>query len=304
MSRFFMLTGILLMSSITLACDICGCAASSFSLGLLPSSNHHFIGLRSSIRTFRTTHPPLFGIQDPPSKELFTTTDLMGRWKINKRFQLIGVVPYVVNNQSTDERTLNIHGIGDITVLGNYVFVQNTDSIARRFKQAGTFGIGVKAPTGKYDNTNINNRNMLPGTGTVDFVATLNYSIQKGSWGYLTESSFNYKTANKYNYQFGHALGTTHMAFYRWVINENLRVLPQLGVNYNHNFRDRIKGKVTDDSFNGGTLFNAQATVAVLYKNWAVSANYFIPVYQHQGNGYVEQLTSFRIGINYFITKK
>lgn len=304
MLKTVLLAGAFLTGTMALACDVCGCASSSFSLGLLPSSNHHLLGLRTNVRAFRTTHPPLFGIQDPSTKEFFTTTDLYGRWKINRRFQLLAVVPYVVNTQATVERQVNIQGIGDITVLGNYVFVQNTDSLTKHYKQAGTFGLGVKAPTGKYDNTNINNRNMLPGTGTVDFVATLNYSIQKGSWGYLTESSFTYKTANKYHYQFGHAAGTTHLAFYRWVLNENLRILPQAGLNFNYNFRDRINGKVTDDSYNGGNILNAQATVAVLYKNWAFSANYLAPLSQHLGNGYVEQLSAFRFSINYFITSK
>ncbi len=304
MLKTFLLAGAILTGTITYGCDVCGCASSSFSLGLLPSSNHHLLGLRTSIRSFKTTHPPLFGIQDPSTKELFTSTDLYGRWKINRRFQMLAVVPYVVNLQSTVERQVNIQGLGDITVLGNYVFVENTDSLTKHYKQSGTFGLGVKVPTGKYDNTNVNNRNMLPGTGTVDFLATLNYSIQKGSWGYLTESSFTYKTANKYDYQFGHALGTTHLAFYRWVLNENLRILPQLGLNFNHNFRDRINGKITDDSYNGGTILNAQATVAVLYRDWAFSANYYAPVFQNLANGYVRQMSAFRFGINYFITKK
>lgn len=304
MIRIFMLSGMLLAGNMASACDVCGCASSSFSLGLLPSSNHHLLGLRTNIRAFRTTHPPLFGVQEPSSKELFTSTDLYGRWKISRRFQLLAVVPYVVNLQSAGERSLNIHGIGDVTALGNFVFVNNTDSLTRHFKQSGTFGLGVKAPTGRYDNTNINNRNMLPGTGTVDLVATLNYSVQKASWGYLSESSFTYKTANRYGYQFGHSLGTTHLAFYRWMLNENLRILPQLGANLNHNFRDRSHGKITDDSYNGGMILNAQATVSVLYKNWAFSASYFAPVYQHLANGYVDQLSGCRFSLNYFINKR
>jgi hypothetical protein len=304
MQKIILFFGLILLANKSMACDVCGCAASSFSLGLLPSSNHHFIGIRSNIRTFQTTHPPLFGFQEPSTDEVFTSTDLMGRWKINHRFQLMAVVPYVYNSQKTTETTIANQGLGDITLLGNYVFIQNTDSLTRKFKQAGTFGIGAKLPTGKFDNTNVNNRNMLPGTGTIDFIASLNYSIQKGSWGYLTESSFSYKTENKYDYQFGHALGTTHLAFYRWVLNENLRILPQVGLNYNHNFRDRIKGKVTDDSYNGGTILNAQFTVAAIFKNWMFSANYFAPVYQDLGNGYVVQKTALRFGINYFITKK
>ena len=304
MQKYVLFFGLMLLANKSIACDICGCAASSFSLGLLPSSNHHFIGFRSNIRTFQTTHPPLFGFQDPPTEEFFSSSDLMGRWKINHRFQLMGVVPYVFNTQKTEETTRTIQGLGDVIIMGNYVFIQNTDSITKKFKQTGTFGIGAKLPTGKFDNTNVNNRNMLPGTGTIDFVASLNYSIQKGSWGYLTESSFSYKTANSFDYQFGHALGTTHLAFYRWILNENLRILPQVGLNYNHNFKDRINGKVTDESINGGTILNAQFTLAAIYKNWMISGNYFAPVYQNLGNGYVVQQLAFRFGINYFITKK
>lgn len=304
MQKFILFIGLILGGSTSWACDVCGCAASSFSLGLLPSSNHHFIGIRTSYRTFTTTHPTLFGITEPPSSEVFTTTELLGRWKISRRFQLVGAIPFVYNIQEKVAANRIMQGIGDVTVLGNYVFVSTTDSLTKKIKQAGTFGIGVKIPVGKFDNTTINNRNMLPGTGSFDFVANVNYSLQKGSWGYLTESSFSYKTENKFNYQFGHAFSSTHLAFYRWIVNEDARILPQVGLNYNHNFRDRILGKVTDDSFNGGTLLNAQLTCALLYKNWGFNANYYAPIFQDLGNGYVDQKVSVRFGINYFITSK
>lgn len=304
MHRIMLFIGLMFVGSTSWACDVCGCAASSFSLGLLPSSNHHFIGIRSSYRTFTTNHPPLFGITEPASSEVFTTTELMGRWKINERFQVLGSLPYIYNLQEKVNGNRIMQGIGDPTILGNYVFVSTTDSLTKKFKQAGTFGLGVKIPVGKFDNTNINNRNMLPGTGSFDFVANLNYSLQKGNWGYLTESSFTYKTENKFDYQFGHALTTTHLLFYRWILSENTRILPQAGLNFNHNFRDRVRGKVTDDSFNGGTLLNAQVTLAVLHKNWGFNVNYFAPLYQYLGNGYVDQKVSIRFGINYFISKK
>jgi hypothetical protein len=194
--------------------------------------------------------------------------------------------------------------LGDISILGNYVFIQNTDSLTRKFKQAGTIGIGSKLPTGFSDNSTISNRNMLPGTGSFDFLFTVNYSIQKGVLGYLTESSFIVKTQNKSNYQFGNALTTSHLVFYRWAITENLRVIPQAGINYNFNFRDAQNGKITNDSYNGGSIINAQFTVATICKNWMFSANYYAPLTQHLGNGYVTQKAAFRFSINYFINKK
>jgi hypothetical protein len=72
MQKIILFFGLILLANKSMACDVCGCAASSFSLGLLPSSNHHFIGIRSNIRTFQTTHPPLFGFQEPSTDEVFT----------------------------------------------------------------------------------------------------------------------------------------------------------------------------------------------------------------------------------------
>jgi hypothetical protein len=288
------------------ACDVCGSASSSFSLGMLPGNQTHFIGLRHTFRTFKTTHPPLFGVTIPGSEEVFTSTDMFLRISASKRFQLISVVPFVYNQQTPDDTRvpLTVKGIGDISLLGNYVFINTTDSLSKKFKQSGSAGLGLKMPLGNFDNSTINNRNMLPGSGSWDFLINFSYSIQKGSWGFFNESSFSLKTKNKDDFQFGNAFSTSNLAFYRWNINDNWKILPQLGLQFSQNQRDKINGFVTDLSFNGGTQINIQTGGMWFYKKWAFSPTVWIPIYQTLGEGYVQQKIFARFSVNYFIPKK
>lgn len=286
----------------TQACDICGCAASSFSLGYLPGNARHFVGVRSNFRTFNTTHPPSLGIIEPNSKEQFLTSDLIGRWAINRRWQVIGVIPFVSNWQQPEGRNqLTVSGLGDLTLLGNYVFINNTDSLQKLYKQTGTMGGGIKFPTGNSDNTSINNRNMLPGSGSWDFVVQANYSIQKGSWGFQSENSFTYRGENQEQFRFGHAFQSTDLIFFRWKQNQSITWVPQLGVNFNHSLSDRVNNQETALSFNGGTLFQAQASGLILIQNWGIQVAGLVPIYQELANGYVKQNFQLKAGVYYFL---
>jgi hypothetical protein len=305
MKKITLLFLLVLSSTGVFACDICGCAASSFSLGVLPGNNQHFIGMRSSLRSFTTKHPILFGIVEPPSQEWLTSSDLMGRYTVNERFQFVGILPWVTNWQKTENRTIQVNGIGDPTVLGNYIFVNTTDSLTRKYKQLGSIGLGVKMPLGKFEVASSDeNRNLMPGSGSWDGLINAAYSVQRGNWGFMNETSYSLRGENKQAFKFGNAFSTTNLFFYRWIVSENVRVIPQLGFQFNKNARDQFSGIVTDDSFNGGTLFNSQIGTIVLLKNWAISAVYFLPVYQHIGNGYVEQHHAARLSLHYFFNSK
>lgn len=297
--------GMLFVSTATFshACDICGCAANSFSVGMLPNSKHHFVGLRSTFRWFESQPAPDGHGFRGVSQQFFTTTELFGRLKIGKRFQVQAFIPYVVN-QKTDSITTNIHGLGDIVAMGNYVFIDNMDSLNRKVRHSGTIGFGVKSPTGKFFQLGFEEINMLPGTGSVDFIANFNYSIQFKNFGLQNESGFTYKTANKYKYRFGNALSISQLIFYRWDINDDLKLISQVGINYMHNWKDIKNGILSEDTFNGGDIFNVQINVVALYRNLGINAQVFIPVNQRLNSGYVNQKMMLRIGVNYFLNSK
>jgi hypothetical protein len=304
MTKVILILGIL-FTQVTLinACDICGCASSSFSMGLLPSSKHHFIGIRSSIKNFESREIHALSTRFD-SEQHFSTTEIFGRYKISNKFQVLATVPYIYNVKKDSISTLKIDGIGDPILLFNYVFVDNTDSLTKKFKQSGTIGIGVKFPLGSFYKLGFSEINMLPGTGSFDFISNLNYSLQYRSYGLQNETSFTLKTANKYLYQFGNAFSSSNMLFYRWVVNDNLKIVPQIGVNYNFNWEDIKNGKKSEDTFNGGAIINSQFNLFVIYKNFGLNINMFLPLNQELNQGYVRQKNSFRVALNYFINEK
>ncbi|MGV3630214.1 MAG: hypothetical protein ACO1O6_03370 [Bacteroidota bacterium] len=303
MTRFILGFCLLCTLATSYACDICGCAASSFSMGLLPNSQHHFLGLRTTFRYFESTQ--LHDVTtNRLSNEFFSSTDLFGRYKLNRRVQLLAFVPYVYNMKSDSLGTVSVKGLGDVTAMANFVFIHNTDSLTKKFKQSGTIGLGVKAPTGNFFRPGFTEINMLPGSGAFDFILSLNYAVQYRSFGLQHETSFTHKTENKYLYKFGDAISITQLFFYRWNVTENFKLIPQAGVNFVHNWKDRKNGSLSEDTFNGGNVLSAQLNVFALYKNWGVSPQILIPVSQQLNGGYVKQKLMFRLSINYFINKK
>lgn len=286
-----------------LACDVCGCATSAFTVGMLPTSKYHLVGVRTTFRWFESYPAPDGHGFNGNSTQFFTSTDLVGRYRIGSRFQVQAFIPFV-HNQKTDSVTTSIQGLGDIVVLGNYVFVDNMDSLTRKFRNAGTIGLGVKAPSGQFFKLGFDEVNMMPGTGSTDFIANVNYALQYRNFGLQNESAFTYKTENKYKYQFGNALSTSQVVYYRWRVSENVILVPQLGVNFMHNWKDRKNGVYAEDSFNGGSVFSAMATIFVSYKNFSFSGQFFIPMQQRLNENLVNQKAMVRMGMNYFIKSK
>lgn len=290
-------------TSSSFACDICGCAANAFSVGMLPNSRHHFVGVRSTFRWFESQPAPDGHGYRGISSQFFSTTDLYGRYKIGRRFQVMVFVPYVYN-QKTDSVVTPVHGLGDVTAIGNFVFIDNMDSIGQVFRHSGTIGLGVKAPTGKFFKLGFDEVNMLPGTGSVDIIANVNYSVQYRKFGLQNETGFTYKTENKYKYRFGNALSISQVFFYRWDVSSDLKIIPQIGFNFMHNWKDRKNGQLSEDTFNGGNIYNVQVNLFILYKYLGINAQVYIPLTQQLNQGLVSQKAMFRIGINYFFESK
>lgn len=282
------------------ACDICGGASSSFTVGMMPNSQHHYLGLRSSIRWFESTPAPDDHGYQGISYQQFTSTELYGRWRINQRFQLVGFMPYVFNTKSEDVKT-NVSGLGDAVFFGNFVFIDNSDSLDSKIKQVGTIGLGIKVPTGVYFKLGFDEVNMLPGTGSWDGLINLNYVIQYQDFGLQNEASFTQKTSNKYAFRFGNALSNTGLLFYRWSINRNVTLIPQAGVSFTYNWKDEKNGQITDDTFNGGSMLTAQLNLNLWVKRFGISLQGNLPVDQQLNEGYVTQKGMLRVGVNYLI---
>lgn len=279
------------------ACDICGCSSGNNSLGLLPSINKHFIGIRFQSNQYTSTPHETNGTKYSTSNEYFKTIEIWGRYSIGKRLQLLGFVPYKLNKRNNNTSVIELQGIGDASLLVNYQLIKLDNS--SNWKQNLIAGAGIKLPTGKYDaieNHLFVNENIQLGTGSFDFPLNVNYSIRKNKLGINTEVNYKFNSVNKQHFQFGNKMSSALRLFYQTKYKE-FAFIPQLAMNYEHNasnFRNNIK----EDYTNGYGILN-QIGFDIYYKKIGWNFQYSIPIKNNYGEGHIQNKVRFSSHIIY-----
>jgi hypothetical protein len=178
-SLVFLLTVVLLQP--TLACDVCGCSLGGNYFGILPQFNKNFVGLRWSQAKF---HSYIYGGAVLPaqySNDTYNKVELWGRYYVNEKLQVFGFIPYAYNNMNGSDQVVSAHGLGDVTLMANYLIINTGGDRTRLFKHSLMAGGGIKLPTGDFkleDKGKIINRNFQMGTGSVDFLISAVYTVR------------------------------------------------------------------------------------------------------------------------------
>lgn len=296
---------VLFFSFNTIACDICGCSAQGTSLGLLPNSGKHFIGLRYNFRRFRTVHPPM-GLDSggEVSEDYFHSFEVWGRYTLLNRIQIYGFIPVKHTSQIVSHVTNNVSGVGDVSLLISGVILQPKDSlIPGEFNHAWSIGFGVKAPTGAYRRadaqTGIILPNMQTGTGSWDFSLVSNYRFGVNNWGLNINGSYRYNLPNKFRYQFGsRALLAAHVFRNIHFPKTKMRLIPQLGLVYDYaakDFKNLSKNEINE--FSGGNFLHGEVRLDYYINNFGLSIGAALPIAQNYGKGYVESKYRLSAGI-------
>src|SRR5436190_15453514 len=113
---------LLLVTTSSSACEICGCSNSNFQIGLLPAFNKGFFGYRYSYSRFSSS------VRNEPSefsRDYYQTMELWGGYNI-KRVQFMAFVPYVFSRKVSDDGETKTNGLGDIMFLINYKILGST----------------------------------------------------------------------------------------------------------------------------------------------------------------------------------
>ena len=152
MQTRYVFAWLLLCSSLaTWACDACGCSAGGVGFGYIPFQQRHMIGLHYQNNHFETTHPALFSNEtDEVSLDKFNTLSLWGRYYLNEKWFLSGVVPVKRNSLKLDNETTTLMGIGDVQLQGYYALLSRGETMSD--KQLNWFiGGQLYLPTGNLD---------------------------------------------------------------------------------------------------------------------------------------------------------
>lgn len=288
------------------ACDLCGCSGRSLFLGVLPQYQSAFAGVRVHYRTFNSSHPDLEGEPAQSSRERFMTYEAWARFNPLRRVQVYAFLPYNVLDQSAslDGRSTS-KGLGDLTVLAQYILLNTSDSLDNAARHFLALGGGIKAPTGSTDflvGPNASwQANLQPGTGSWDPILTGQYVLRLKEWGLGTDASFRYGTTNSRNFRFGNRFSSGVRAFR--VLGSGLtRVLPSAGLQYDLAGRDMESATArTYRQYSGGYFLNATTGVDVFVRKVGFGVTAMVPISQRYAGGFTHANAQFLAHVTVFI---
>jgi len=283
MKRIIVLVLLSLTFRFAFACDLCGCNSGNYFIGPLPQFTTHFASLRYSFQRYSTT---LRTDNSQFSNDRYQTAQLMLGTRIKNKWQLLAFIPYTKSKLASDDGTKENHGLGDITLNGNYNILdklalnKDTNSVDQQL----WIGAGIKLPTGKFQvdqNEIISSTNSQPGSGSLDFLLNALYTLQLSSWG--LNVNVNYKinqTAD--HFKFGNLFSPTAFLFRNFHIGL-LTISPNIGLLYEMFGSNWFNSEKVADT-GGHSLFSG-AGLELQYKRLAIGCNFQAPLTSDLSSG-------------------
>jgi hypothetical protein len=273
MNRIIWIIGFcILVKSISLnACNACG---SDFTSRIYPGDFNRFVGFGYSINHFKGSHNGGSTVN-----EFYHRADAFAKMAFGPRVEMFLNMPYQMTIISSEGSIDNlIQGIGDMAVIGRFAL---HDSIHNTYSNRFVMGAGIEAPTGR-NNLKSSTGEIVqpyqPGSGSWDFILTSNYAIRNANYGFVAD--VNYKLHTKNN------LGSKRPDFIsinletvKYISLKKYKLIPKIALGFDQSFS--AKGKDSTLNFTQKRHFlTAGCGLDIVYKNYFLSTNYKIPIYQ------------------------
>jgi hypothetical protein len=280
------------------ACDVCGGVTNTSSLGVLASTQYHFIGLKTEFKSFSSY---LYGI--PHSKEKLIRTEIMGRLQLHRRAQLLISIPLQSAWQTDDFGRTQVTGLGDIQSTVNAILFHRSDS-SEQVREFVSIGGGVKWPTGLNADYPDPQKNLYPGTGSLDALLSANMLHRfKPRFAGQMELNYSIKGKDRVGFQYGQSGMITLSAIYEQPVRQS-RLFVSVGPAVEWNARSSYSGVSLQSTYSKGWQFAFKASVNGMLRNWLWSIGTHLPVVQYSFSGNVKQWPSIQAAFNYLIAKK
>lgn len=310
------ITGLLMFSSMFAgACDLCGCF-----MGVSPGDRRAYAGMFYRYRAFAGDHisgsdffpdGSLKTLHGNPSSvvptgnqyEIYRAYEFRAKYFLHKRWEVSMVAPYLMNTDFSDGVTEQLSGLGDMTFLTGWQAFdeQYTGKLLHRL----LLGAGVKAATGNFERKDEGVRYPFlfqTGTGTVDYLFYLNYQLGYRQWGLSLNPVVKYNGTNKNDEHVGDSRSLYASLFYKWQVNDNLKVVPTVSI-----YDEYTPGVYDNGKFIAGTKMNttmAGGGFDVYWKNLGVSATMQKTIDEENNNSGLSTTMRFVAGISWYFSQE
>jgi len=261
------------------ACDVCGCSLAGPKIGILPQSKSHYIGVRYGFATFDAsmTYNSVY-TEDEFSNDTYQRVDVLGKYHINDRFQVKIVIPYLINEMDGSHQDVVSKGLGDPMFLLLTRVMDTGLDFSRTVNHALFLGGGVKLPVGDYEKMDENgliNRNFQLGSGSLDYVFALNYTLRFGGYGMTLDASYKLNTQNDVGYDFGDQTHTS-LAFFKLQGLQAVSFLHAVGSRFEfaHSHLDQGIKQINT----GGNVVLGHVSTQMYYKAFTIQAEFQYPL--------------------------
>jgi hypothetical protein len=306
--------GLLLLPTMSLACDVCG-----IFIGLQPHDRTSSVSLLWRMRLLEgyLTTPALLqgapkhgghGVEQVPLtgqdhyKEVFQVLDARADIWLGQRVAVLASVPMVNNYRAVNGFiSTDIYGVGDPLLIGRYL-VANTrcNTPDERTAHRLMLGAGAKMPLGRND---LRFQDVLvpvdlqPGTRTWDLLGSVEYMVRRGRNGASVTMIGRHNGTTSDNYRLGHGLSTTAELFCRWDVGEQLTLMPSLGMYHELSGRDAEDDRVVFGT--GSSTWFAHLGSRVWWHKWMLMLNVQYAAVRHVGELMVPNRLRIVGGVTY-----
>ncbi len=286
-------------------CDLCGCSTGSGSFGFGTLGNSNFVGLRYINQNFES-RDGIF-INSPKSKEVFNTYQLWAQIPVNNSINITVNLPYQnLTRKRVNANTETLRGLGDASAIGWYkvnFYKKESDALTFNTERQPSghvlqFGLGVKLPTGKFEEALADNVNpgFQVGTGSVDGVFSLGYNYGTNKFGLNTLMTYYVKGENRNDYQFGNQFSYS-ANFFTAISKANYNIMPFVGISGDMYNKIRQFGETIADT--DGNIINTTVGSELAIEKFIFGLNYTLPLSQNIFGGNVTSKNRFSLYVNY-----
>ncbi len=271
------------------ACDICGCGAGNLYFGFMPNGEKHQIGLRYRSLFFDShiketgEYASLFR-----SREQFQVMDLMGRFRLGNRFQVMVLLPYVYAEQKMADSRKQTHGLADGLVQVQYRLLDTEQgSPEREWKHQFFAGLGLKMPLGNWKmdgdhKTSVLNPNFQPGTGSWDYLFTWQYQLRYKNWMLWHDAQLRKNGENADQYRFGNRVTANINLQYQWQWKNQKSLMPLVGIFLENSASNEIRNRPVQ--WTGGNLSMVNLGMQAHWKQYSFLVQHQRPIAQNLGD--------------------